>query len=77
MVSFTIKMEKMQRTIRVDTKKINTDKMGSPDWSDLNLENFLSPIFFGEQEKGFQFLQVKAARLTVATVVISYYGIEE
>ena len=31
---------KMQRTIRVDTKKINTDKMGSPDWSDLNLENF-------------------------------------
>lgn len=50
---------KMQRTIRVDTKKINTDKMGSPDWSDLNLENFLSPIFFGEKEKGFSIFTSK------------------
>ena len=36
-----IKDGKMQRTIRVDTKKSNDDKMGSPDWSDLDLEEFL------------------------------------
>lgn len=50
---------KMERTIRVDTKKINTDKMGSPDWSDLDLEKFLNPIFFGEKEKGFSIFTSK------------------
>ena len=50
---------KMARTIRKDTQKINSDKMGSPDWSDLNLENFLNPIFFGEKEKGFSIFTSK------------------
>lgn len=50
---------KMARTIRKDTLKINSDKMGSPDWSDLNLEKFLNPIFFGSKEKGFSIFTSK------------------
>ena len=50
---------KMERTIRVDTKRAAQDKMGSPDWSDIDLEPFFKPIFFGEQEKGFSLFTSK------------------
>jgi len=53
------KDQSMVSVNRSDTEKNNSDKMGSPDWSDVDLNEFFEPIFFGEKGKGFSIFTSK------------------